>query len=585
MQAGTLSAALLNLLMLFWFRTSAHAHTGTAKSGAKASPNPAANGLALRPPMGWTSWTSAWDNPNQTYMTDTMNALLTMHNGVSLTSLGYRFVGLDDFWQACGTGVNQSFHDAAGKPLVNKTRFPDMSAMTEHAHRNNLTMGWYMNNCGCMETSQGWVGDANVEKHYKGDVEALASYRFDGAKFDGCGPFTDLDRWAALINVTGRPMQLENCHWGGDGPYITDDTTGDLWCPFNIYRSGADIAPGNWESFKTNLNSMVLWINKQTFSPAGPGNWPMSRPGCWAYPDSVQTGQYLRLEEDRSNFGAWCITSSPLILGMDVTDGKAVTRVWDILSNEEAISVNQAWAGHPGRLVKQSERVLTATFPRARPCTEAQGPNDFPFSDWVLGTPKANDGTRTIMSKSTGLCVDAWMKSPIVMEPCTGNASQSFVYDEATGTITAPLFPDNGGLLNGCLDISGKVGPGVQLTGCYSQPNDFFDFDSPAGVWSDRGLAEPFPKRCMRVENGTVVETQVFAKPLPNNGMAVFAFNAGRLHGEPASVSISLEDLLLHGRLHVRDVWNHQDLPDVTGTLDLGAIADHDSIFVVLTPA
>ena len=42
--------------------------------------------------------------------------------------------GLDDAWQACGTGAGGSFHNASGYPLVNVTRFPDMKSMTDHAH-------------------------------------------------------------------------------------------------------------------------------------------------------------------------------------------------------------------------------------------------------------------------------------------------------------------------------------------------------------------------------------------------------------------------------------------------------------------
>ena len=48
---------------------------------------------------------------------------------------------------------------------------------------------------------------------------------------------------------------------------------------------------------------------------------------------------------------AWCIVSSPLILGLDLTDSAKVDAVWDIISNKEAIEVNQQWAGQPGRLV------------------------------------------------------------------------------------------------------------------------------------------------------------------------------------------------------------------------------------------
>ena len=57
------------------------------------------------------------------------------------------------------------------------------------------------------------------------------------------------------------------------------------------------------------------------------------------------------MAEDRSMFGLWCITSSPLVLSFDVTDRRALDRAWPVLSNAEAIAVNQAWVGSPGMLV------------------------------------------------------------------------------------------------------------------------------------------------------------------------------------------------------------------------------------------
>jgi alpha-galactosidase len=44
--------------------------------------------------------------------------------------------------------------------------------------------------------------------------------------------------------------------------------------------------------------------------------------------------------ESRTHFGAWCIVSSPLILGLDLTDENKVDSVWDIISNTEAIAVS-----------------------------------------------------------------------------------------------------------------------------------------------------------------------------------------------------------------------------------------------------
>ena len=45
-----------------------------------------------------------------------VDALVTRHKGrQSLWEVGYTHVGIDDGWQACGTGFNGSFHDVHGK--------------------------------------------------------------------------------------------------------------------------------------------------------------------------------------------------------------------------------------------------------------------------------------------------------------------------------------------------------------------------------------------------------------------------------------------------------------------------------------
>ena len=46
------------------------------------------------------------------------------------------------------------------------------------------------------------------------------------------------------------------------------------------------------------------------------------------------------------------ICSSPLTLGYDLTDDNITERIWDIIANKEAIAINQAWAGHPGKLLR-----------------------------------------------------------------------------------------------------------------------------------------------------------------------------------------------------------------------------------------
>ena len=34
----------------------------------------------------------------------------------------------------------------------------------------------------------------------------------------GCGEFKNLSYFAELMNKTGKPILVEDCHWGGDGP-------------------------------------------------------------------------------------------------------------------------------------------------------------------------------------------------------------------------------------------------------------------------------------------------------------------------------------------------------------------------------
>lgn len=36
--------------------------------------------------------------------------------------------------QACGTGYQGSFHDEAGTPLVNKTKFPSLKDLVTYGH-------------------------------------------------------------------------------------------------------------------------------------------------------------------------------------------------------------------------------------------------------------------------------------------------------------------------------------------------------------------------------------------------------------------------------------------------------------------
>ncbi len=98
---------------------------------------------------------------------------------------------------------------------------------------------------------------------YKGDVAALVQYGFDAVKLDGCGKEYDLDQWSSLINATGRPVVIENCHWGNTVPTAT-------WCPWNFFRTSGDVR-ASYSSIVSNLQTTIQFARQN-----------LSRPGCWA---------------------------------------------------------------------------------------------------------------------------------------------------------------------------------------------------------------------------------------------------------------------------------------------------------------
>ena len=85
--------------------------------------------------------------------------------------------GLDDAWQDCGKGVNHSFHNADGKPLIRPDRFPDMRAMNSYARSKGVGSGWYGNTCDCCEK-----GSLQPMWSAPGDAKAVKDLGFDGLK-------------------------------------------------------------------------------------------------------------------------------------------------------------------------------------------------------------------------------------------------------------------------------------------------------------------------------------------------------------------------------------------------------------------
>jgi alpha-galactosidase len=332
-----------------------------AAAAALVAPALAANdGLALKPPMGWRSWNQWQGAINQDLIQAHMAALVDRSRTVngkpaSLADVGYTDAGIDDAWQACGAygpaPNTLSYHDpVTGAPQVNTTRFPSLRALTDYAHARNLTAGFYSNNCMCHETNP-LAGSGYV---FAADVNATLAWGFDSIKLDGCGQEENVQLWYDLLSwgaaKAGRkPILVENCHNGGNTP-----TRDPEWCPFHTYRASTDIAPV-YGSILANINTIPALAAAN-----------LSYRGCWAYADMLEVGvtntqnmpSYLSHTEARTHFALWAVTSQPLILGLDLTNATTVDSVWDIVTNTEAVAIDQDYAGHSGTRFYESSQLV-----------------------------------------------------------------------------------------------------------------------------------------------------------------------------------------------------------------------------------
>ena len=156
------------------------------------------NGLAATPPMGWRSWNfyqGNIDDANIRASIDAFNVKRPVEGSLghaSLVELGYTHAGIDDGWQECNSyhvlpSNSSVFHDVNGIPIVNKTKFPDLKALSAYATVQGVELGWYNNNCICHESGGHIHNKTWTNLSYYGDVAQLVENDFKGIKVDSCG--------------------------------------------------------------------------------------------------------------------------------------------------------------------------------------------------------------------------------------------------------------------------------------------------------------------------------------------------------------------------------------------------------------
>ncbi len=290
-------------------------------------------GLALTPPMGWTSWNTFASNINEALIRETADAMIA--NG--MRDAGYTYIVIDDCWESME-------RDAQGNHVPDPKKFPSgMKALGDYLHSKGFKFG--IHSCAGTKTCAGFPGGRGHEYQ---DALAYASWGIDFLKYDWCehGTADARETYKTMrdaIHASGRPMVFSLCEWGQNKPWEWAGDVGHMWRTTGDIYSSYDGRKG-WESgWKRNLDLQYTLVESN--GPDGIGKY--AGPGHWNDPDMLEVGtEGLTLAESRAHFSLWCIIAAPLIAGNDVRHMEPVYR--DMLINKDVLAIDQDALGKQG---------------------------------------------------------------------------------------------------------------------------------------------------------------------------------------------------------------------------------------------
>ncbi len=285
----------------------------------------APDGLAMTPPMGWSSWNKFAEKIDDR----TVRAIADAMVATGLRDAGYRYVNIDDGWQ--GT------RGPDGRLRPN-AKFPDMKALAEYVHARGLKLGLYSSpgprTCAGYEGSYG---------HVRQDAQTFADWGVDYLKYDLCSGewfYADADsvmrsyyEMGAALRATGRPIVYSLCEYGRfDVGSWGRRVGGHLW------RTTGDIT----DDYPT--------MAKIGFDHNGkPGD---AGPGGWNDPDMLEIGNGGMAEDAyRTHLTLWAMSAAPLMMGHDVRQTSPAALA--MLRNRALIAIDQDPRGIQGTAIRR----------------------------------------------------------------------------------------------------------------------------------------------------------------------------------------------------------------------------------------
>ncbi len=272
------------------------------------------------PIMGWSSWNTYRVNISDSLIKRQADAIVS----TGLKDAGYTYINIDDGFFG--------YRDEKGEMHPHPQRFPGgMKAVSDYIHSKGLKAGIY-SDAGAVTCGSIWDKDKNgigagLYGHEEQDARLyFRDWGYDFIKIDYCGAGQELDLdeqeryttiWRA-IQQTGRDdVEINICRWAFPGTWAKDLAAS--------WRISGDIRD-RWSSVKGIIEK----------------NMPLSaycQGGHFNDMDMLEIGRSLTDSEERVHFGLWCMMSSPLLIGCDMTGIRESSLA--LLKNSKLIALNQ----------------------------------------------------------------------------------------------------------------------------------------------------------------------------------------------------------------------------------------------------
>lgn len=293
--------------------------------------------IALTPPMGWNSWNCFAGAVSAERVKSAADAMVKS----GLINHGWTYINVDDFWQnhrdSKDATLRGPFRDAKGLVVPN-SRFPDMRGMADYIHSLGLKAGLYSSpgpwTCG---------GCTGSYQHEQQDAETYANWGFDYLKYDLCS-YSEIDRTCATNLAAGqKPYRVM-------GEFFKQQSRDMVFslCQYgelDVWKWGAEVRGNSW---RTTGDITDTWGSMSGIGFNQDKAAPFAGPGHWNDPDMLIVGKVgwgnlhptrLTPNEQYTHISLWCLLSSPLLIGCDMTQLDAFTL--NLLENDEVIAVDQ----------------------------------------------------------------------------------------------------------------------------------------------------------------------------------------------------------------------------------------------------